>query len=92
MNERFGSKRRAPSTIRTPEGVTELISARQRRAERGPKRLTTAMHSKVRDAYAGPVQIVKAGKGQRRRKHRDEPGRFTLNVGGSCSPSYVHGR
>lgn len=94
MNERLGSKRQAPSTIRTPEGLAPLESRRQVRALRGPKRLMTASTSRVRDAYALPVQVLKpanAPKGTRRRRHQDPPGRFTLAVGGSMSPRYVQG-
>ena len=93
-NERFGSKRRAPSTIVTPDQTAELISRRQRRALRGPKRFAYSVTSNVRDAYAGPVQGLKpanAPTGTRRRKHRDEPGRFTMALGGSTPCDYVYG-
>ena len=95
MNERLGSKREPlASTIATPDKLAPLESARQTRALRGPKRLRTAMHSRVRDAWAGPVQILKpanAPKGTRRRRHQDEPGRFTRNVGGSTPCGYMWG-
>lgn len=91
MNERSGSNRRAPSTVRTPDTTAPLESRRQRRALNGPKRFAFAVTSTVRDADAGPVQIVKAGKGKRRRAHKDERGRFTLNLGGSTPCEYVYG-
>jgi hypothetical protein len=50
-----------------------------------------AVISTVRDADAGPVQVIKEGKGKRRRRHRDEPGRFTTNLGGSTPCDYVYG-
>lgn len=90
-NARHGSKRQAPSTIRTPDSTAPLESRRQRRALSGPKRFAFAVTSTVRDAQAGPVQIVKAGKGKRRRTHKD-PGRtFTRNIGGSTPCDYVYG-
>lgn len=90
-NARNGTSRKAPSSITTPDTTAPLESRAQRRALRGPKTFRTAVTSRVRDAQAGPVQVVKAGKGQRRRKHRDEPGRFTTNLGGSTPCEYVYG-
>lgn len=96
MNERLGSNRRAPSTITTPDGIAPLESARQVRALRGPKRLMTAASSSVRDAYALPVQTTVRKRKPRKGapynpRHHDEPGRFTLAIGGSMSPRYVPG-
>lgn len=82
--------RRPPSSITTPNGTAPLESARQRRALNGPKGFAYAITSTVRDADAGPVQVVKV-RGSRRRKHKDQPGRFTLNVGGSTPCDYVYG-
>lgn len=94
-NNRHGSSRDpVASTISTPDHTAPLESRRQRRALRGPKTYRTAITSRVRDAYAGPVQVLKpanAPKGTRKRRHRDEPGRFTRNVGGSTPQEYVYG-
>lgn len=90
-NARTGSKRRAPSTITTPDTIAPLESRAQRRALAGPKGFPFAVTSTVRDAQAGPVQVLRKGKRGRPRKHRDEPGRFTLNIGGSTPVEYVYG-
>ena len=93
-NQRFGSKRRAPSSIGTPDQTAQLESRHQRRALRGPKRYAYAITSSNRDAFALPVQVLKAAnapKGTRRRKHVDEPGRFTRDLGGSTPCDYVYG-
>lgn len=94
-NNRHGSKRDpVASTISTPDHAAPLESRHQRRALRGPKTYRTAITSRVRDAYAGPVQVLKpanAPKGTRRTKHKDEPGRFTRDLGGSTPAAYVHG-
>jgi len=91
VNERHGSNRRAPSSIVVPEGTAALESARQRRALSGPKTFAFAVTSTRRDAAAGPVQVLRKGKRGRPRKHRDEPGRFTRNLGGSTPCEYVYG-
>lgn len=67
-----------------------LESRRQRRALRGPKGFGTATTSRVRDAWATPVVIVKAGRGQRRKAYRDGL-TTTLNLGGSTPCDYVYG-
>lgn len=90
-NARDGSNRRAPSSITTPDTTAPLESRAQRRALRGPKTFRTAVTSRVRDAEAGPVQVLKAGKGKRKRVHKDAPGRFTRNLGGSTPCDYVYG-
>jgi hypothetical protein len=90
-NRRSGSKRTAPSSVRTPEGTAPLESRRQRRALNGPVRYRYAIVSNVRDADAGPVQVLRKGKRGRPRKHRDEPGRFTRDIGGSTPCEYVYG-
>jgi len=91
MNERNGSKRKAPSSITVPEGTAPLESARQRRALSGPRTFAFAVTSTRRDAYADPVQVLRTGKRGRPRKHRDAPGRFTRNLGGSTPTEYVYG-
>lgn len=96
-NARHGSKREpVGSTITTPEKTAPLESRRQRRALRGPKYFRTAVVSTVRDADAGAVQTYARKRKPRKGApynptHRDEPGRFTMNVGGSCAPRYVPG-
>jgi hypothetical protein len=83
--------RKAPSTIIPPFKHQPVVSDRQKRALRGPKRFAFAVTSDVRDAYAEPVQTIKV-KGQRKRKHRDlNPRRFTTNLGGTCATEYVYG-
>ena len=96
-NARTGSNRRAPSTIVTPDTIAPLESRRQRRALSGPKGFAYAVTSTVKDASADKVQVLRpAGKRGHRttrqpRQHRDAPGRFTLNVGGSTPVEYVYG-
>lgn len=93
-NNRHGSAREpVASTISTPDKTAPLESRRQRRALRGPKNFRTAVVSTVRDADADPVQILRpAGKRRRKpRQHRDEPGRFTRDLGGSTPCDYVYG-
>lgn len=94
-NARHGSSRDpVASTIGTPDTTAPLESRRQRRALRGPKgtkpwERATAATSRVRDAWAEPVQIVKT-RGTRRRKHRDV-GTYTRDIGGSTPCEYAYG-
>ena len=93
-NNRHGSRREpVASTIVTPPKTAPLESARQRRALRGPKRLSTAITTRQRDAWAYPVQVLRpadAPKGTRRKRHTPPPG-LTRNVGGSTPQPYVYG-
>jgi hypothetical protein len=90
-NARHGSDREpVASTVKTGDSTAPLVSARQRRAERGPKQRHTAITSRQRDAWATPVVVVKAGKGQRRRAYKD-PLVTTRDLGGSTPCDYVYG-
>ena len=92
-NARHGSVREpVASTVKTGDSTAPLQSARQRRAERGPKQRHTAITSTVRDAWATPVVIVReAGSKRRRRAYKDPLVNATRDLGGSTPTEYVYG-
>lgn len=104
-NARHGSVREpVASTVKTGDSTAPLQSARQRRAERGPKQRHTAITSTVRDAWATPVvtatvkraSIVKTlADGRKVKVYRNgqyrDPLTTTRDVGGSTPAEYVYG-
>lgn len=100
-NARHGSVREpVASTVKTGDSTAPLQSARQRRAERGPKQRHTAATSTVRDAWATPVvtgtarraSVVKPdGRKVYRQGAYRSPIAGTRDLGGSTPCDYVYG-